>query len=196
MFYSLCWIPEVLQFLADGKAAAAATAPAATSAFGVIWGEPICQQGLQRLLCLGSRRSRKLFGAHRAQKMAPVDGRFLKQSRLFRRFKGSAAKRELVCEFLEEIYHSISEPMPESHGDSLREEVTGDIIKALRFRKVRGRRPKVLSKLCKSKASSELRFLPPGSFSDYLGLLNARLPDDSKISLKLFSSAACHLQEC
>ena len=179
-----------MQFVTDVRAAAAAVSEPGSQSFAVVWGAPVCQEGLQRLLALGSRRARKLFRAQKQKRPALVDGRFLKQTRVFRASRGLAEKRALVSEYLEEIYHAVAEPMPESKG--LREDVAKEVVQCMRFRKVRGRRPKLLARHERHTWTdkSELRLLPPGSFTDYLNLLNARLPDGGRISLKLFSNAA------
>ena len=156
--------------------------------FCSLLGQPVCQQAFQRLLGLGSRRSRKLFNAHANNEPAPADGRFLKQNKLFRKQKGSAGKREIVVEFLEEIYHTISEPMPESKGS--KEEADNPLPPRLRFRKIKGRRPKLAAIQKRMTNRPDMRLLPPGSFSDYLALLNARLPADGKVTLKMFSAVA------
>ena len=39
--------------------------------------------------------------------------------------------------------------------------------------------------------ASEMRLLPPGTFTDYLQMLRARDDDYTKISLKLFTKESC-----
>lgn len=115
----------------------------------------------------------------------PVDGRFV--SRAGQKW---SENKTLVHEFLEEIYHTLSEPAPEA-SESLSSHPS-----ALRFRKRRGRAPKLalLQRKLKAKKKADgkapqtqMRLLPPGTFTDYLALLQARHPH-RKISLKRFSS--------
>ena len=127
----------------------------------------------------------KLLKAVRKGEEPPLDGRFVSQARMFRRTKRLAGKREVVVEFLEEMYNTVAEALPEI---SLQEPLPQN--PALRFRRSRERRPNLSAKQSKLKDKRAMRKLPPGSFSDYLGLLNVRLPPDEKITLKMFSSAA------
>ena len=153
-------------------------------------GNGLCQGAMKRLLLLGSRRSRKLFKAERNNTAAPLDGRFLKQTKQFRAQKGFACKRETVAEFLEEIYQKIAEPMPETVGFDA-SEAEGFIPVALRFRRLSGKEPKsqaslATGRLIKPRSKSDFKLLPPGTFTDYLRLLNARLPSDCQITLQMF----------
>lgn len=109
--------------------------------------------------------------------VVPVDGRFVAKT-----FTRLSQNHKLVFDFLEEIYHTISEPMPEVNERQN--------VRQLAFRKRRGKRPKVANQQSKmdKNAKVNMRLLPPGTFSDYLALLRARHPD-KQISLKLFSKA-------
>ena len=151
----------------------------------VLLGKTLCQSALQMLLGVGTSRMSKLFKAVKKGEEPPLDGRFVTQARMFRRTKRLAGKREVVIEFLEELYNTIAEALPEIN---LQEPVPQN--PALRFRRSRGRRPNLSAKQSRLKDKRAMRKLPPGSFSDYLALLNIRLPDHEKITLKMFSSAA------
>ena len=143
-------------------------------------GQQVCQEGLRGLLGLGSQRFRRLLACARSGAPAPLDGRSMpKQGRHV-----DPAKRQnriLVVEFLRELYESLSEPLPETKG-----EVTGP--KVMGFRRAKGKRPKKLRghHQATSATSSEMRLLPPGSYTDYLQMLRVRHPE-KKISLKLFT---------
>ena len=113
-----------------------------------------------------------------------MDGRFTVQRGLFRNARKSAAKRERVTEYLNEIYHTLAESMPELNPER---EIRKD---AVTFRSVVGKRPKHAARDSRGKDKSGLRLLPPGTFTDYLRLLNSRLEPEERVSLKLFSKVS------
>ena len=85
-----------------------------------------------------------------------MDGRFTAKIKT----KPPSKNRVLVYEFLEEIWNTLSEPMPEATEPG--------VLGQLKFRRLRGRRPKLASKqerMAKSQ-KKELRLLPPGTFTD------------------------------
>lgn len=148
------------------------------------------------------RRIFKILEAQpRRQVTAACAGRW---SFVTRRFGGKVLHqhRVLVAEFLEEIYNTIAEPLPERHGggdDSVNrggknENDDRRPKPRLCFRKHRGRRPKVVAQAGRKKDKTNLRMLPPGTYSDYLNLLKTRHPD-RRISLKLFCSVAWRLKQ-
>lgn len=141
-------------------------------------GRPICQQGFRKLLGLGSNRFHRLKTCAQTGSPAPVDGRFLKKKGSHGNLK-QTAHRQAIIGFLEEIYISLSEPMPEAKGP-----LRGN--KRLAFQRRRGRRPRLAAQLHRKGDTSKMRLLPPGTFSDYLQMLRAR-EGCEKISLKLFS---------
>ena len=163
-----------------------------------LFGQAVCRHAFRSLLGLGGGRFRKIHQAVTHGSPVPRDGRFVR-----REFTAKAHEnRVLVAEFLSEIYNTISEPLPEQHGvevvsgdlgglEKSSDKATGSTRKdpkprpRLRFRKHRGRRPKVVAQAGRKKDKSQLRMLPPGTYSDYLNLLRARFPE-KKISLKLF----------
>lgn len=159
-------------------------------------GKSICSHAWRRLLGIGSGRFWKLSRAARLQLPVPVDGRFVT-----RRFGAKVLhqNRVLVAEFLQEIYNTIAEPLPERHGgeDDSVNRGTGSKNEnndrrprpRLCFRKHRGRRPKVVAQAGRKKDKTDLRMLPPGTYSDYLNLLKTRHPD-RRVSLKLFCNVA------
>ena len=155
------------------------TSPAGAEHGQAVFRRPVCAMAFCRLLGIGKQRFQKLRQAVRLGDALPVDGRFVARAKV----KTPHPHRVLVHEFLEEIWATLSEPMPEASEPG--------VVRQLRFRKARGKRPKVSSRQhhMDKKDRKDLRMLPPGTFSDYLGLLNSRHPED-KISLKLFSSVA------
>ena len=113
-------------------------------------------------------------------------------------------------DYLQELYETAAEPMPNMQGRSEVAAARTALQKfedrrpegrALLFRRIRGRRPAVLGRQRKKRTESageNMRCLPPGTFKDYLNLLQAKIragypghehvkPD---ISLKLFNKAA------
>ena len=161
-------------------------------------GKSICGHAWRHLLGIGSGRFLKLNRAARLQLPVPVDGRFVA-----RRYGGKAHQnRVLVAEFLAEVYNTIAEPLPERHGGEDDSANRADKNEnddqrpkpRLRFRKHRGRRPKVVAQAGRKKDKTDLRMLPPGTYSDYLNLLKTRHPD-RRISLKLFCNVAGRLKQ-
>lgn len=140
-------------------------------------GRSLCKHAFCKLLGMGNGRFQKLKRAFRTGR-ATTDGRFIKKHR-----ERVSENRIIVHEYLEELYQTVSEPMPETSEKGM--------VRQIAFRKRRGKKPRIASRQSKmtkdEKAKHEMRYLPPGTFSDYLQLLQARHPD-KKISLKLFSS--------
>lgn len=146
-------------------------------------GQPLCQQAFRKLLGLGSARFMRLRLCARTGRQAPVDGRTLPKKTVGMSSERSV-NRQRVVEYLEELIHTLSEPMAEATDQP----VQG--LRCMAFRRNRGRRPKLAAmihrKLKNSKAARQkIRLLPPGTFSEYLEVLRARWPGE-KISLKLF----------
>lgn len=150
---------------------------------------PVCCHAWRRLVGVGQSRFQKIKACVAQDLPIPRDGRFVAKKNSFKR---NTAKRELCVEFLEEIYQTIAEVLPESHargrGD-VKDDKDDEIPRPLNFRKHRGRRPKIASKSRGQCNRKLLRLLPPGSFTDYLNSLRARHPG-MKLSLKLFSQVS------
>lgn len=159
-----------------------------------ILGHKVCQVAFKKILGLGSGRFARLNQAARAGLNAPEDGRTLPKKLLLVSQKRSLQKRSCVVEFLEHIYNTMSEPMPEAK-DCLKRKFAHEIEieaskkpvpKKMQFRRLRGKRPKAARNLNRGhKDASALRVLPPGTFSEYLELLRAKYPGET-FSLKLF----------
>eukprot|EP00435_Cladocopium_sp_Y103_P076317 s59_g90.t1 len=151
-----------------------------------LFGIPLCSSSFRRLIGLGQDRFQKLRKSVVGGLPVPRDGRFVARKNTF---KVGSEKRQLCVEFLEEIYNTIAEVLPESHGGKVEKDDDPEKVpRPLSFRKHRGRRPRIASKSRGQCDRKVLRLLPPGSFTDYLNLLRARHPSMS-ISLKLFSQA-------
>ena len=160
----------------------------------VVLHRPVCQQAFRKLIGIGSKRYVRLRSAASKGVTPPIDGRSAPQRKLFRNPK-VAGRRAMITEFLEELYQTLSEPMPDANQSTAAVKrkadghtEAGDLLTEgkLRFRRHRGRRPRLAAQMNRGCDKSKMKLLPPGSYSDYLGLLQLRHPG-TKISLKLFS---------
>ncbi|CAL1139077.1 unnamed protein product [Cladocopium goreaui] len=153
-------------------------------------GRPVCQRAFRRLLGIGSMRYTRLKKAgSEGLAQAPLDGRKVSKKNTFKSNTAYLRKRAIMVEFLEEMRNSISEPLPEANQNpKLLDEQKRSLTL---FRRHRGRRPRGASQWSRGGDRSSLRLLPPGSFTDYLRLLQSRWPD-LKISLKLFTRESQH----
>ena len=171
----------------------------------MLFNRPVCQNAFRRLLGIGSGRYTRLKRAAVTGTAPPLDGRYIKKPFIANN-SCAAAKRACIVEFLTELESTLSEPMPEANQSTARLRATAIKVVAegeaggsqapateapkMKFRRNRGRRPRLAGLLHRGKDFSGMRLLPPGSLSDYLSLLHARYPDQ-KVSLKLFSRAPC-----
>ena len=174
---------------------------------------PVCGWAFRKLLGVGTQRYKKLQAAAREERPAPLDGRFVCKRR---RMDKPSASRIRVVEFLEELYNTAAEPMPTVNSSAKgcrpsasrtedtpqeavqREQDRRPINRRLAFRRPQGRRPNLFRIQDERKRqkmnTAKLRVLPPGSFTEYLQLLNARLgPGQKRVTKKLFNSAVCLL---
>ena len=158
-------------------------------------GRAVCQHSFRQLLGIGPKRFERLKRCALTDCPLPVDGR-----QRPRRHDGtnheSVRKRGLITDFLEEIYNSMSEPMPEASDQGQVEAEQGDhyVMPKMKFRRNRGKNPgkrlrDMTVKTCTLK-DTPVRLLPPGSFSEYLEMLQAKHPGE-KFSLKLFCTVPC-----
>lgn len=134
-------------------------------------GSRICLRGLSKLLGIGSGRLAKLRKAARAGEDCPLDGR-LREVR-GPRARPQSQKRELIYDFLNELYTKHAEPIPDCFYDG----VGAGEDKTLGFSTKRGKRPRSLKKRDKpltEHSAKEVRQLPPGSYKDYLELFRSR----------------------
>ena len=154
----------------------------------VLLGKPVCQNAFRRLVGIGPDRYCKLKTAAVKGLPPPVDGRE-RPRKLDGTNKESLRKRALIEEFLEELFQTLSEPMPELTARKRKLDGEKQVPAMMRFRR-RGKMPgKTYRKQQLPADSSEqvaVRLLPPGTFTDYLRMLRAKHPTE-KFSLKLFS---------
>lgn len=157
----------------------------------LLLGKPVCQQGFRRLMFIGGQRYTRLRkAASDGLLYPPLDGRRVFKRRLVSGQQAQrVAKRSRICEFLQELRATISEPMPEANQKTRQPSGEGaKQIGGMRFRRHRGKRPREAARHHRNSDPSQVRLLPPGRFTDYLALLQAR-HDDMKFSLKLFNKA-------
>lgn len=145
-----------------------------------MFGRHLCQDAFRSLLGIGSARFRRLWHCAQHGCKPPTDGRSLKKSHSHSSGPKSA-NRQAIIGFLQELYITLSEPLPEAKGP-----VRGD--RKLAFQRRRGRRPRMAAKLHRKQDTPDMRLLPPGTFTDYLQMLRTR-DGCEKNSLKLFTSA-------
>eukprot|EP00435_Cladocopium_sp_Y103_P050310 s3758_g15.t1 len=173
----------------------------------ILLGKFVCQNACRRLLQIGSGRYTRLRKCAQSGQAAPLDGRRVRK-KMICKHTDSVRKRALITEYLTELYHQVSEPMPEANRalQKLKDEAMaagslqvcpteGEIQndnktarKSLCFRRNRGRRPKLAGQVHRGKDQSQMRLLPPGTYTDYLTMLRARHPE-MKLTLKLFVKA-------
>ena len=155
----------------------------------ILLGRPVCQHSFRQLLGVGATRFQKLKSAADSNEMPATDGR-----RRPRKDDGtnpeSLRKRQLITEFLTELYNTLSEPMPEAYlaNGKIGKDHPDYILPDMRFKRHRGKLPgKRWREREWEDCGTPLRLLPPGSFTEYASMCRARFPDEA-ISLKLFCS--------
>lgn len=157
-----------------------------------LFGIALCPHAFRRLVGLGQARFQKLKKCVKLGQPPPRDGRFVPRRNTF---KKASESRQLCVDYLEEIYNTLAEVLPESHGPQTANPLEEKLPRPLRFRKHRGRQPKIATRQHTESSRKALRLLPPGTFSDYLNLLRIRHPQ-RVISLKLFSQVTMMQLEC
>lgn len=139
----------------------------------LLMGFPVCQHAYKRLLRLGSDRFMRLCASVRSgDSSCPHDMRYVSK-----KFGGGvrSKKRQLVHDFLHELYETLAEPMPEGTGASKRP------------RTVKKRDDKLMV----ARTNLIEKALPPGSFHEYLCML----PTET-FSYKIFCSASALALQC
>ena len=153
-------------------------------------GVSVCQTSFRKILGLGKHR----FGSLRASVLnqeqdCPRDQRFMPQK--FSRLPPSSV-RPLVVEYLQRLYESTAEPLPEAF--QMQTEMAATQPQGV-VRK-RGKRPRHLFKSDPAADKgmkghkAEAKFLPPGTILEYLELCRAEFPD-AKICRKVFCAVFC-----
>ena len=172
----------------------------------MLLGKPVCQNAFRRLIQIGSNRYTRLRKYAVRGKSPPIDGRTIRKNMPDPANKKSIAKRQLVVGFLQSLLDTLSEPMPEASQSQRqlrdkamaaesesKESGKGKLTSLVRFRRHRGFRPRLAGQLHRGKDQSQMRLLPPGSYSDYLLMLRAQYPDE-KFSFKLFTNVSCQIE--
>ena len=161
----------------------------------VILTQPVCQHAFRTLLGIGSDRYARLKKAANQGVAAPLDGRTVRRGKNVCSQKKSVRKRSLVIEYLTELYNTVSEPMPEAckilnklktESETQGEASSSKPLELKKFRRSRGRRPRLAAQLHRGNIRPDMRVLPPGTFTDYLVMLKARHPTE-KFSMKFFT---------
>ncbi|CAK9104022.1 Modification methylase ScrFIA [Durusdinium trenchii] len=155
-------------------------APDTPEGKSLLLGHHVCQRAFRQLLGLGASRYTRLKRAARLHEPAPLDGRSLPRRYSFVSQKDSLDKRSKVVEFLEELWNTVAETMPEATQllPTKRKAAGESQLKPLRFRR-RGKRLKAAAAEHRGQSVHDLscRMLPPGSFKDYHRLFLAKHPD-------------------
>ena len=169
------------------------TSGASTRKQQQLLGRSVCQHAFRQLIGIGAKRFENLRAVAVGLRSIPRDGR-----KRPRRDDGSnpesVRKRGLVIDYLEELYNCVSEPMPEANqtvdeGGLQPSDSDLFVIPRMKFRRNRGKMPRknFREKQATPLQGQPVRLLPPGSFTEYLGLLKAKFPQE-KFSLKLLCS--------
>ena len=154
-----------------------------------LYGHQLCIRGCAKLLGASAKKLfkyRKLAGAGQS---CPLDGRMRRAGPGSKPFKRPEA-RDAVFEFLTELYVKCAEPMPDlQFRDGQGERCQTSAGPRRRPRK--GERPRIRQKRDPPLTDKhELRLLPPGTYTDYHRMFQAKWPH-TKATLKLFCKAAC-----
>ncbi len=159
-----------------------------------LFGHPLCIRGCGKLLGTSAKKLfkyRKLAGAGQA---CPLDGRMRRAGPGSKPFKRPDA-REAIFEFLTELYVKCAEPLPDLQihdGQGERYQTSA----GQRGRARKGKRPRLQKKRDPPLTEKhELRLIPPGTFSDYHRMFQAKWPH-TKATLKLFCKAAGRIWQC
>jgi len=131
-------------------------------------GVVLCQGAYKRLLGLGTNRFQRLRSSvTNNDDDCPLDLRYVPKKMNNLNWK----KRQIVHDFLHDIYETLAEPMPSGTGCSKRP------------RTIKKRDDKLMEK----RTGLIEKALPPGSFHEYLEMLR-RQNRDMTFSYKLFCS--------
>lgn len=162
----------------------------------ILLGRLVCQHAFRRLLGLGPTRYYKLKRSARLGEAPPLDGRSVPREHSFVSQRQSLEKRSKIIDFLQEMWNTVAESMPEATEKLTPAKRGADTapsadkpnakLKPLGFRR-RGKTLKAAAAAHRGKADVQCRMLPPGTFKDYYLLFKAKHPEIA-VSFKLFSS--------
>ena len=144
---------------------------------------PVCQKTFCSLLGVGKKRFERLRQAAVKEEPCPVDERFRPKHH---EFLAPGSMRPTVYEWLEKMYLTTAEPLPEAYNVDAAASPPNLVRR-------RGKRPRHFMKVDpdarREKGHSEgAKFLPPGTIGEYLELCRADHPG-AKIGRKLFTRA-------
>ena len=150
-------------------------------------GHAVCQRTWRLCLGVGKSRMTKIRNAIINGRVCPGDGRYVPKMHETPPPPGSA--REKCHEFFERAYHALAEPLPETvwRTQEQADQARSAAAKTLRRR---GKRPRQMYKSTQggSGYNPTIRFLPPGSITDYLDLCRFQYAP-LQISRKVFCRA-------
>ena len=118
-----------------------------------------------------------------------MDGR-LKTAHPSKPARPQTHKRQLIFDFLQQLYQMYSEPVPEVNAGNDRMQTQRAGLK-LRFRPRKGKRPRITQKRDRPLEACEAQFLrqlPASSYVDWKRLFESKHPD-VRVSFKLFLKA-------
>ena len=139
----------------------------------------VCQRAFCLLLGIGKSRFGRLRRAFLQGDGCPDDGRFVPRANAY---LPADSTRPLCVEFLQRLYRSVAEPMPESKGDHGDAHTPGFCQRIKR----RGKRPRHFFKQTEKGYHPGAKFLPPGTITEYLEICRSDNPG-VKISRKTFT---------
>eukprot|EP00435_Cladocopium_sp_Y103_P037038 s3000_g9.t1 len=155
-------------------------------------GHPVCQRAFRLLLGIGKHRMERLrSGVLNGESECPIDQRFRPQKH--ERLSEKSVKPQVV-EFLQKLYHTVAEPLPEAFAVDANS--AGIVQGPKNVVRRRGKRPRHLFKHDVEKKNQkghaeDAKFLPPGTILDYLELCRSDYPT-LKIGRKTFCRATCN----
>lgn len=147
-------------------------------------GHRVCQRTFRCFIGLAkSRFSRLRTAALDGEQVCPLDGRSVPKEKSVLPHNSCRAE---VVEFLEQLYHTVAEPLPEAGNEMLRLNLG---VKSKR----RGKRPRSIFKkeTFEKGFAPGTKFLPPGTLGEYLEQCRSEFPSKT-IGRKVFCRVSCH----
>ena len=139
-----------------------------------IQGSRVCQRAFRPILGIGKHRFGRLRSAAIRQEPCPNDMRF--RAKAYETLRPNSVRPQIV-EFLQELYHTTAEPLPEAYSVPAEQAEGQGISPGPQNVRRRGKRPRHLFKFDKeSKGHTQgAKFLPPGTLVEYLQLCRSQL---------------------